>query len=119
MTKPTAPAQLGAKAAKLWRGLVNAYELRPDELRILEDACREIDLVERMEVELADAELVVPGSTRQPTAHPLVEEVRLHRALTARLLNALRLPDDAADRAPLHRSVRARDAANQRWRRGS
>jgi hypothetical protein len=41
MTKPRTPPGLSQKAARFWRDVVTNYQLRADELRILEDACRE------------------------------------------------------------------------------
>ena len=48
--------------------------------RVLEDAARVADLIERMQEELdADAPFVMKGSMGQPTASPLVSEIRQHR----------------------------------------
>jgi hypothetical protein len=118
MAKKPAPARLGDKAKRLWSGVTDTYELRADELRVLEDACREIDLVERLEEELASASLVVKGSQGQPVANPLVQEIRQHRQVVKSLLGSLRLPDEDG-RAQASRSSSARDAANARWRRGA
>ena len=49
MKTPTAPTKLGVKGRKLWTSIAGKYVLRADELRTLEDACREADLVEKME----------------------------------------------------------------------
>jgi hypothetical protein len=118
MAKHPAPARLGTKAKKLWTSVTTAYELRFDELRLLEDACREVDLVERLEDELRGADLTVQGSQGQPVANPLVQEVRQHRGQLQRLLAGLNLPDEDG-RAQEQRSSSARDAANARWRRGA
>lgn len=125
MPKPPAPAGLKAKSARLWKWATETYELRGDELRVLEDACREIDLVERMEAELRGGDLVVRGSMGQPVASPLVQELRQHRATVARLLAQLKLPDEpatpatgaGAPAADGERSSAARQAAEARWRR--
>lgn len=114
----TAPSNLGAQARKLWKGVTDVYELRSDELRILEDACREVDLIERLEDGLRGADLIVPGSMKQPTANPLIQEVRQHRATLKSLLGALKLPEDEA-RPASDRSASARKAAEARWRRGA
>lgn len=111
------PAGLKAKQAEtLWREVTGTYELRADELRILEDACREVDLVERLEVELSKAELVVKGSMGQPVANPLVQEIRQHRQVVKGLLAALKLPDEDGSVSG-SRSSQARAAAQARWRR--
>lgn len=116
MTKPTAPAHLGGKARKLWRDISGEYELRADELRVLEDACREVDLVERLEESLRSEPLVVEGSQGQPVASPLVQELRQHRVVLARLLAQLKLPDESGARDT---SSAARTAAAARWGRGA
>ena len=110
------PANLGAKARALWTKLTTDYEFRADELRVLEDACREVDLIERMESELRGSAMVVKGSMGQPVAAPLVTEVRQHRATLARLLAGLKIPDESS--TPEERSTAARNAANARWGTG-
>ena len=94
MAKVSAPANLGDKALTLWKGTTERYDLRPDELRVLEDACRQVDLVDRLEAALVDGELIVRGSQGQPVANPLVQEIRQHRATLQRLLGSLKLPDE-------------------------
>ncbi|MFE6429751.1 hypothetical protein ACFVOB_30330 [Streptomyces rochei] len=113
---PEPPAGLGAQAAQLWWDIVEAQELRSDELRILEDACREVDLIERMHIELQTAPLVVKGSMGQDVANPLVQELRQHRGLVARLLGSLKLRDEEQEeRDALARQDQGRKAANVRW----
>lgn len=118
MTKPAAPTNLGAKAKRLWSDISGAYELRADERRILEDACREIDIIERLEREFRDADTMVKGSMGQLVASPLLQELRQHRAVAARLLGMLKLPDEDG-RAQESVSNAARKAANARWGRGA
>ena len=118
MTKPAAPSKLGAKAKRLWTEITGSYELRVDELRILEDACREIDIVERLEDEFRTEDTMVKGSMGQLVASPLLQELRQHRAVLARLLGMLKLPDEDG-RAQESVSNAARKAANARWSRGA
>ncbi len=116
---PPAPKGVGLEARRLWRDVLKDFQLGPAELRILEDACREMDLIGRMEDDLEGADLVVRGSQRQPAPNPLVQEVRLHRAVLRQLLGALRLPDDDLESWDgLTASERARRAASARWRKG-
>ena len=114
----TTPAHLGAKARRMWRAITGTYELRADELRVLEDACREVDLIERLEEAMRGADLIVHGSQGQPVANPLVQELRQHRATLKALLGSLKLPDEDGRQAE-SRSSSAREAANARWRRGA
>lgn len=110
------PARLSASARALWVGVTSRWELRPDELRILEDACREATLVDKIEAALKGADLVTDGSTGQVRAHPLLSEVRQHRVAMTSLLARLALPDDEAEgRQDAARSEHARAAAVARW----
>jgi phage terminase small subunit len=108
------PAHLGRKGKALWKSIVDVYDLRPDEVSILECACREEDIVERIEAELRDAPLMVAGSMGQQTAHPLISELRQHRIAKAGLLAKLKLPDEDGRHAAATTEA-ARAAANTRW----
>ncbi|WP_327282288.1 hypothetical protein OG723_12290 [Streptomyces sp. NBC_01278] len=109
---PDPPEGLGPRAARLWGDILDEQDLRTDELRVLEDACREVDLIERMHVELQGAPLVVKGSMGQDVANPLVQELRQHRALVARLLGSLKLSDEDREGYDAQaRSAQARKAA--------
>lgn len=115
-----APKSLADKGLSLWQEISGKYELRPDEHRLLEDACREADLIDRMESEIQGMPLTARGSQGQPVAAPLVTEIRQHRATLARMLGQLRLPvDEAATAGETAEdiSAKARKAANARWSR--
>lgn len=113
---PEPRVQLGVRGLELWHDVLTDHDLRTDELRVLEDACREVDLIERLEEGLQGAPLVVNGSQGQPVANPIVQELRQHRALVSRLLAALKLSDDEQqERDAGHRSQQARKAALTRW----
>lgn len=120
-TRIVAPTRLGAKAKRVWNEISSEYELRADELRVLEDACREIDIVERLELEFRTAKTMVLGSQGQLVASPLLQELRQHRTTLARLLGQLKLPDgeEGAGSAAKSRSEAGRAMANARWSRGA
>lgn len=113
------PSRLGTKGARFWRETTKAYELSAHELHLLEGACRELDIIDRLEAVLDGAQLIVSGSMGQDTAHPLLAEVRQHRAAFGAIVKQLALPDveDAAPISP--RSRQAQAAANARWSRGA
>ncbi|WNI15226.1 hypothetical protein [Actinacidiphila sp. ITFR-21] len=117
MADGQAPDGLEQRGSELWEAIASGFELRQDELRVLEDACREADLIERLHQAHLSAPLVVTGSMGQPVASPLVQELRAHRALLARLLGTLKLPDDDERQASdgQRRTVQARKAAMVRW----
>lgn len=123
MAGKQAPKNLGVNGRKLWKDVISAYGLRPDELQILEDACRERDLIDRMQDELDQpgTSLIVTGSMKQEVANPLVSELRQHRSTYRALVAALKLPDGppAQTKPSQARSSKARAAANARWRRGA
>lgn len=114
---PKTPVHLATKGRALWRDVTAEYDLRPDELRVLEDACREADLIERLEDTIRNLPgLVTRGSTGQTVAHPLIQEIRQHRVALRGLLAHLRLEADGdVGAAPAPGS--AQDRAGERWRR--
>lgn len=81
-------------------------------MRVLEDACREVDLIELLEDAMRGAQLVARGSQGQPVANPLIQELRQHRALVVRLLGSLKLATaEQEERDGRSRSAQARRAA--------
>ena len=114
---PRVPTLLGAKARRLWDEVLGlGFEIRPDELRRLEDAVREVDIVERLETALRAAPLVEKGSMGQPVPSPLLTEIRQHRALLSKLLTDMRIPDEPdEEEAAATRTTHARRAAQARW----
>lgn len=118
MSKPATPRNLGRKASKFWRDVTGEYQLRVDELLLLEDACREIELIEQLEAAQAEEALIATGSMGQPVAAPLIQELRQHRVVLARLLAQLKLPDEGGSDSG-SASAKARAAANARWQRGA
>lgn len=116
--QPKPPSGLETAGRKLWRSVVSAYNLRPDELFVLESACACADLVAKLADGMKGQPLVVRGSMGQEREHPLLSEQRQQRALLTRTLAQLKLPDlepglVAADAQ--RRSVAARRAALSRW----
>lgn len=104
------PRTLKAAGKRLWKETTDKYELRQDEQEMLRAACAEADLISRMEKELEDQPLTVKGSMGQLVPHPLVSELRQHRATMSALLRGLKLPDDAPSAGN-----QQREAANSRW----
>lgn len=96
METPKAPTGLKTRGKRTWGNVAGTYELRPDELDILEDICREIDMIDDLERGMKDQPLTVIGSQGQPVAHPIISELRQHRATKKSLWAALKLPDDQA-----------------------
>ena len=115
-TKQTAPKGLEKSGAALWRDVTSKYELRADERCILEDACRERDLLTRLESGLSGADLIVKGSQGQDVINPIVSELRQHRATFASLMRQLKLPDEGGSSdTGGELSAKNRAAAQARW----
>ncbi len=116
-TRPRTPPRLGAAGRSLWRAVTGTYQLRHDELLLLEKAARTADDAARLDRALLDAPLTVLGSVGQDRANPLLVESRQTRALLAALLKQLALPDSDEDTAAKARdtSARATSAARARW----
>src|SRR4051812_6573970 len=106
-----APRALGKRGRGLWRDVVSGYELRTDELVLLENACRTVDLIDELEAGMAGQPLVVKGSMGQAREHPLLSETRQQRAYLNRTLAQLKLPEDGVA------VNQHREAGSARWRR--
>lgn len=117
MSKIPAPKGLSPAGRKLWSAVVGKYELRVDEVAVLESACRATDRIAAMEAE-RKGRVTATGSMGQIVVHPLVAEIRATEAQVAQMLAKLKLPDDPAVPgvgAEQPRSTQARAAAQSRW----
>jgi hypothetical protein len=113
---PKAPTGLRAPGKTLWAAVASKYVLTAGELEVLRQAVRTADEVDRLERAVrALPDLITPGSTGQPKAHPLLSEVRAHRQLLERLCGSLNLPDDDQAVGLRGSSRHAQRAARGRW----
>lgn len=112
---PRAPAGLGTAGRRFWRSVVSSYGLRPDDLVVLEDCCRTIDVIQRLDEERNGA-LFAAGSTGQLVIHPALAERRRQSQLLARLTRQLKLPDDDAETAKIAESVKMRRVVGARYK---
>lgn len=112
-----APESLGNAGIELWDSIVPAYSLRPDELRVLADACAEADIIADLEVARRASDLTTKGSMGQEVISPFISELRAHRTVMSGLLKSLKLPDSPAGAAQKRAktSEQARAAARARW----
>lgn len=116
------PNDLADAGKAFWSDVTSRYDLRPDELRVLVQACKTLDMIAKLEakwVERGEPDLS-EGSMGQEVIHPLIGELRAQRAAFERLRAALKLPDVSAEPAPAEdASAKARRAAAARWSRGA
>ena len=126
MSRLRKPTGLGPKGSKFWAQIADEWALEdtPEVALILEQACRTIDIVERLQAIVDKApSLQVTGSRGQPAPLPELTELRQYRAQLAALVKQLNLEDEPAevtDRdTPMTRSESGRVAAAARWRNGA
>jgi len=103
----------GGRGRALWAAVLSEWALRPDERRILEDVCREADLIDRMQTTVDAEELVVVGGRGAKAPHPLLRELDRHRGRLQQLLDGLGLEEVSGTAG----SDAGRRLAGNRWRR--
>lgn len=115
MTSREIPAGLSPRGAALWAQVSDAYQLGPDEVEVLVELCRTVDMAEVLAAECL-ANPMVEGRFGR-TVNPAVREVRLQRSEMRHLAAALGLPDSTGKpNIESGNTKRARRAANARWK---
>lgn len=97
-SKPKPPESLRTAGKKFWIDVLAKYELRVDELRVLESACGAIDMLADLEagwVEMGRP-FMSKGSMGQEVEHPLIGSIDKQRKTVAAFLRQLGLPDEAS-----------------------
>lgn len=102
-------SDFGPRGSRLMASLISQDASLEDESNPLREvaisACHTADRVQLLEELCRKTEPVVEGRTG-PVTHPLFVEVRNQAALLARLVSALRLPDEATGKRPQRRQLR-------------
>ena len=119
-TPPVAPNELGESGQKVWRDVVSQFELTSGELAILAEAAAEKDLIDALNAEWVrlGTPYVSVGSMRQEVIHPLIGELRQHRAVYRQLIASLKLPP-AVDEPEQGVNENARLTASEAGRKGA
>jgi hypothetical protein len=119
VTRPRPPRDLSAAGRALWRaiwsGVPEDSELDERETAVLHEACRQADLVARLEADLAGAPLTYAMRNGGERINPVVNALNTSRSLLVRALGQLELTDAELAGAPSVRSLAARRAAQARW----
>jgi hypothetical protein len=104
------------RGERLWASLIAQDETLDDELNPLREvavsACRTADRVEELERIAVESDPIV-DKNGMPVMHPVHAEVRQQAASLARLITALRLPDEATGKRPQHRGTRGAQKPSQ------
>lgn len=117
---PEPPPGLNPRAERLWRAVTTRYELRVDELLLLEAACRIVNTEDYLAEQMQGQPATVLGSQGQLVINPLIDQIRHQRSLLGQTISRLKLPDEIEDAGPVVETpttVRARKAAQARWGR--
>lgn len=116
--RPGPPPGIGPHATRLWRALVDRYELEPTELTVLREIVRVIGRCEALDAVVRACGPMDPtGSGRVNAA---LVEARQQQLALAKLVGALRLPvdeDRASGAAAISDAMSA--IASARWRKAS
>jgi len=114
--RPTVPSGLRPVGRRLWHEVIRNFDLRPEELSILEAACRTRSDLDRLEQVLRESQTMISERGAEERAHPIFAEVRQHRMALARLLGQLGFFD--ATGTGFERSHAGRRLARLRWGSG-
>ena len=105
MTDPKVPKGLATSGQRLWRSVVEGYDLDVHEELLLLEACRCADRLDRLATDSADAPLVVTNSRGDQVSHPSLVESRQQQITLSRLLASLRLPSGEETGRPQRRGA--------------
>lgn len=92
MTVRKTPAGLHSAGRRLWRAVLDAYDLDAHEELLLLQACRCADRLDRLAAEADAGPVTVTNHKGDEVAHPAMVEARQQSLTLARLLAALRMP---------------------------
>jgi hypothetical protein len=89
------PNGLGYQGQKLWKSITTEFDFdaEPHKERILFDACKIADMIDRLDKEMQNEPLTVRGSMGQKAIHPCLAQSQSARGQLAQLLSRLGLPD--------------------------
>lgn len=99
---PGPPRGTRAAGGRLWRSVVEAYDLDEHELVLLREAVRSVDRLDELDGQVR-ADGVMVRSPSGPRVHPAAVEARQLRIALARVLAALRLPSGDEEARPQRR----------------
>lgn len=86
-----APRGLRAAGRRLWKALTSEFALDDHEAILLREACRTVDQLDELQVEIASSGPVV-DSSQGIRVHPAIVEARQQRLVLAKVITALGLP---------------------------
>lgn len=87
------PKGFGYRGQKLWKSINDEFDLEvePHKPRILFDACKMADAIDRLDEEADKASLIMKGSCGQPVLHPAFAGAQTARSGTGCSVGAAEL----------------------------
>lgn len=89
--KPSMPAGLRTPGKRLWKSIVDEFEMDEHELSLLVETVRTVDVLDLLDARIRRDGPIV-SSPQGDKANPALVEARQQRIALARLLAVLRLP---------------------------
>jgi len=109
---PRPPAGLKAAGKRLWRSVLEGWDVEPWEEMLLLQACRCADRLDELAAIASTATAVVTNAKGDPAPHPAIVESRQQSIVLTRLLASMRLPvGDESDLTGNMRRPQRRGAA--------
>ena len=110
-----APTGLGPAGRAYFEKLSAEVEVSVERERLLRDCAMVVDTIETLTAAMVGEPLTMRGSAGGTIAHPLLSEIRMQRALLAKLTQALMIPEEVGADGKMTREQSARKAALTRW----
>lgn len=102
---PEAPAELQVSGRRLWDAALDGQQFDVHEELLLMEACRTVDLLDRLAAEAATGPLTVVNQKGDRITNPVVVEARQQKLVLARLLASLRMPSGESGERPQRRGA--------------
>ena len=107
MSERKMPPGLGSSGKKLWRSIVDHFEIEEHEALLLLEACRVADRLDALAVAQRGQPLTTTNAKGDEVASPYLVESRLQAIVLSRLIASLRLPtgEGEQERRPQRRGA--------------
>jgi hypothetical protein len=109
MSVPKAPAGLAGPGRRLWRAVLQDYELGEHETVMLREACFTADICAALQDRVSEDGPLAADHLGRPVPHPALRELRQQRLTLARLVVCLRVPlgdEDSGSGRGQYRGIR-------------
>ena len=107
-------SRFGARGGEFWRGVSAEFDLSRDEVELLVEVCRSLDLLDDLRSVLDRDGPMSIGSQGQPVAHPALAHINAAKMTLGRLLKQLGLPREVEEPRLTPAQVQASNAVRAR-----